>query len=76
MKELKIEKIKLSEMSLEEQRQMEGGEQWVGVITVSVATTTTGRTMDTWPGCNTQDCLTKNPGTQDSCGLCTTRYAC
>lgn len=76
MKKLTIKKIKLAELSLESQRQIKGGDTSPQSVTITITTTVTARTMNTWPGCFTENCLTKKPGTQDSCGLCTTNYAC
>jgi len=74
MKKLKIDKIKLSKMPIDEQKHIQGG--YDGLISVVSIITVSARTMNTWPGCYTDNCLTNRPGTQDSCGLCTTNHAC
>jgi NO-binding membrane sensor protein with MHYT domain len=101
MDKLKIDKIKLADLSQEEQGKVVGGGQFgmgvaamgqnnmaggnnmavgeqswstitVGIVILNtIATATYGATCHS--NCN---CLTANPGTQDSCGLCTTNYAC
>lgn len=74
MKKLKLSKIKLSEMSLEEQSHIYGG--YDGTTITVTATVAIVETMHTFPGCFSDGCLTRTPGHQDSCGLCTTNYAC
>lgn len=81
MKKIKIDKIQISDMSPDEKMNVNGGDnaqnQQDVVWTVTVVTVTvTARTMDGWPGCLSTTCLSKNPGTQDSCGLCTTHQHC
>ena len=81
MKKIKIDKIKIADMSLDRKMDVNGGvaddkQQAQFIWTVTVTVTVTARTMDGWPGCYTEGCLSKNPGTQDSCGLCTTNRNC
>lgn len=63
-KKLHLKKIKLSEMSQNEQGKIQGGY----FLTSLFACNTTVMSMNY--------CLTGNPGTQDSCGLCTTQHYC
>lgn len=82
MKKIKIDKIQIADMSLDRKMDVNGGgavnqqQQLIWTVTVTVTIPLTGRTMDGWPGCYTEGCLSKNPGTQDSCGLCTTNRNC
>lgn len=62
-KKLSLKKIKLNEMTLNEQENLQGG-----FITSLFACVPTVQSR--------QYCLTGNPGTQDSCGLCTTQHYC
>lgn len=62
-KKLSLKKIKLNEMTLNEQEQLQGG--YISSIFACVPTVQ-----------SRQYCLTGNPGTQDSCGLCTTQHYC
>lgn len=63
-KKLSLKKIKLNDMTLNEQDQLQGG--YFGTSFFRCATTVQSRTA----------CVTGNPGTQDSCGLCTTHHYC
>jgi hypothetical protein len=75
MSKLKIDKIKLQDLSKEEQKEIKGGAPITVTITIGVVSKVI---TDGSSGCETrQTCyLTCNPGWQDSCGLCTTKYHC
>ena len=71
MKKLKLDKINLSDMNLDEMNKVNGG--------TAVTWKTVCGSLIRWSCiCYTNACsnLTCRPGTQDSCGLCTTNYAC
>jgi hypothetical protein len=83
MKTLKLEKITLNELTPNEQRDIQGGlvqavaadDNSITVtipITISLVFCTTTVTAVT----KLSPCLTADPGHQDSCGLCSTKYAC
>lgn len=81
MSKIKIDKIKLQDLSKDEQRKINGGEanQEQGTITVSVTIVAIKTIAEATKGvtCYSKcECLTANPGHQDSCGLCTTNYHC
>lgn len=82
MSKIKIDKIKLQDLSKDEQRKINGGEanNENGTITVTVVSVVAIKTIaDPTNGvtCYSKcECLTANPGHQDSCGLCTTKYRC
>ena len=80
MSKLKIDKIKLQDLSKEEQKEINGGEQ-ISTISITIGTVSVAvKTIaDATHGitCHSRcDCLTAKPGHQDSCGLCTTNYHC
>jgi len=74
MKKLKIDKIKLTDLSKNDQRNIIGGE--AGVWTIGTIITIRPTTIGGTPDCPSQDQLTCKPGHQDSCGLCTTHQHC
>lgn len=79
MSKLKLDKIKLQDLSKEEKRNIVGGEEEAGIgpsaLTRILIKTVIKTTIPTNMECQTQN-LTCTPGHQDSCGLCTTNYAC
>lgn len=75
MKKLHIDKIKLSDMSTNEQESVQGGAQ-VGPTGTVITILVISETMTIIQGCYSFQCHSKNPGTADSCGLCTTHQRC
>jgi len=85
MDKLKINKIKLLDLSKDAQNKIVGGQQVapvpisvtvVSVIAVPVVLTVIADATYGVTCYSKCDCLTANPGHQDSCGLCTTQYHC
>jgi hypothetical protein len=70
MKKLRLEKITLSELSLDEQNNIKGGTHPT-TTTISIASLILCSTIATIASKHDATCLTNKPGTQDSCGLCT-----
>ena len=84
MSKLKIDKIKLQDLSADEERKIIGGEEnqndgiftkIVSHIVIETIVKTSTNSITTCPNPYTLN-LTCDPGHQDSCGLCTTNYAC
>lgn len=75
MKKLKIDKINLSEMKFNDMDNVNGGFDWRTSIIKQVTKQVIKYTFLGGP-CVSCDCLSSRPGTQDSCGLCTTNYRC
>jgi hypothetical protein len=75
MKKLKLEKIKLSELTLNDQKNIVGGTNPT-TTTISIASLMICTTTSVLASSPAATCLTNHPGTQDSCGLCTTNYKC
>lgn len=75
MKKLKIERINLSEMKPNEMDNVNGGINWRTTVLKQITKRIIQYTFLGGP-CVSSSCLSSNPGTQDSCGLCTTNYRC
>jgi hypothetical protein len=80
MKKLKLEKINLSEMTLDEMNTVKGGDEDLGFTWKLVCKSLIKYSCAACkPSYNPKDCslnLSCRPGTQESCGLCNTYYAC
>lgn len=84
MKKLKLDKINLSEMKLDEMNSVNGGgnvdaNQELFLTWKTVCGSLIRYTCAFCQPTRTNACsknLSCRPGEQDSCGLCTTRYAC
>ena len=80
MNKLKLEKIKLQDLSPEQQKSINGGDKnntsltvttSIVPITIGILTETITEASKTM--CNVScdnNCVSNNPGTQNSCGLC------
>lgn len=68
MSKLKLNKFTVGKLTPEECANIQGGAETLTPIYTIVVTTTECLTRE--------GCLTNHPGTEDSCGLCTTHYMC
>lgn len=78
LSKLKLEKIKLNELSDNELSNIQGGYEQVAPSITVIGTVIVFSAGASCVHCSptVQSCLTCKPGHQDSCGLCTTNYAC
>ena len=74
MNKLKLEKIKLQDLSPEQQKNINGGKQittWTIIpVTIGILTETISEASRTMCNVSCDNCVSNNPGTQNSCGLC------
>ena len=80
MKKLKLEKLKLNDLSAGDQKNVLGGNvqpaSWVTTVTtISIASYLVNSCIECTDTLQ-NGCFTQEPGHQDSCGLCTTNYRC